>query len=287
MGYRPRRLLSKRVISRAASLASELTSGTDALAPSGRSSGCLKAVVCKIGKRYQWPVGAQTHIGSISLRRNQTLRRMLSVIMHRSPESGVRDVSLMRLTCRGITFVLVAIGAACAQTPGTVPDPAQQVAAPPVSITLEEALHRAQVNEPSYASALADSRSAALDRSIARAALLPSLTYHNQALYTQPNGLQNQAGQGTGSQPSPRFIANNAVREYASQGVVDETVGIGQVAELRRAERRRCTRRRRTRDCPPRLGRDRDRPLLRVHCRRSQTRRCPARARRGRRFPRL
>ncbi len=106
----------------------------------------------------------------------------------------------------------------------------------PVSITLEEAIHRAEANEPAYATALADSKVARLDRSIARAGLLPSTTFHNQALYTQPNGLQNQAGQGNGSQPSPRFIANNAVREYASQGVVNETLGLGQLSELRRAD---------------------------------------------------
>lgn len=109
-------------------------------------------------------------------------------------------------------------------------------ATPAPVITLDEAIHRAEANEPSYASALADSRVAGLDRSIARAGMLPSATYHNQALYTQPNGLQNQAGQGTGSQPSPRFIANNAVREYASQGVVDETIGLGQVGAYRRAD---------------------------------------------------
>ena len=60
--------------------------------------------------------------------------------------------------------------------------------------------------------------------------------YHNQVLYTQPNGEQNQAGQGVGSQPSPRFIANNAVREYASQGVVNETIGLAQIAEVKRAD---------------------------------------------------
>jgi outer membrane protein TolC len=66
--------------------------------------------------------------------------------------------------------------------------------------------------------------------------MLPGAVYHNQALYTQPNGQQNQAGQGVGSQPSPRFIANNAVREYASQGVVNETIGVAQVAEVKRAD---------------------------------------------------
>lgn len=106
----------------------------------------------------------------------------------------------------------------------------------PVVIALEEAIHRAEANEPTYASAKADSAAARLDRSIARAGLLPDAVYHNQALYTQPNGQQNQAGQGVGSQPSPRFIANNAVREYASQGVINETASLGQVAAVRRAD---------------------------------------------------
>jgi outer membrane protein TolC len=106
----------------------------------------------------------------------------------------------------------------------------------PIVITLDEAIHRAQVNEPAFAASVAESKAAGLDRSIARAALLPSAVYHNQVLYTQPNGQQNQAGQGIGSQPSPRFIANNAVREYASLGVINETIGFAQLAEVKRAD---------------------------------------------------
>jgi outer membrane protein TolC len=106
----------------------------------------------------------------------------------------------------------------------------------PIVITLDEAIHRAQANEPAFAASVAESKAAGLDRSIARAALLPSAVYHNQVLYTQPNGQQNQAGQGVGSQPSPRFIANNAVREYASQGVINETIGFAQLAEVKRAD---------------------------------------------------
>lgn len=105
----------------------------------------------------------------------------------------------------------------------------------PIVITLDEAIRRAQANEPAFAASVAESKVASLDRSIAQAALLPNAMYHNQVLYTQPNGEQNQAGQGVGSQPSPRFIANNAVREYASQGVVNETVGLAQVADVKRA----------------------------------------------------
>src|ERR1019366_3471262 len=105
-----------------------------------------------------------------------------------------------------------------------------------IALSLQEAIARAQASEPSYAAALADSQSALLGRSIARAGLLPSAVYHNQGLYTQGNGLKNQAGQGTGSQPSPKFIANNAVREYASQGVINETFGLAGVAAVRRAD---------------------------------------------------
>lgn len=105
-----------------------------------------------------------------------------------------------------------------------------------VHITLDDAIHRAEVNEPSYAAARAESGVAALDRSIAKAGLLPSVVFHNQMLYTQPNGLSNQAGQGAAAQPAPRFIANNAVREYASQAMVNETLGLAGFADVQRAD---------------------------------------------------
>ncbi len=98
-------------------------------------------------------------------------------------------------------------------------------------ITLSDAIHLAQQNEPGYATAVAEKNAAQLDHSIAKAALLPSASYHNQLLYTQPNGLRNQAGQ-VGSQASPIFIANNAVHEYASQAVVNETLGAQQIAAV-------------------------------------------------------
>lgn len=104
-------------------------------------------------------------------------------------------------------------------------------------ITVQEAIHRAEANEPSYAAAMAARQTAKLDRSIARAGLLPSVDFHNQYLYTQPNGVSSQgASGGAASQPGFKFIANNAVHEYASQGVVNETLGLGQMAELKRAD---------------------------------------------------
>jgi outer membrane protein TolC len=112
--------------------------------------------------------------------------------------------------------------------------PQAAVSASPTVISLDEAIRRAQSNEPAFAAALADKGMAAIDRSMARTAFLPSVMYHNQVLYTQPNGKPNQAGQ-VGSQPAPIFIANNAVREYASQAVINETLGLQQVAGLKAA----------------------------------------------------
>jgi outer membrane protein len=99
------------------------------------------------------------------------------------------------------------------------------------AITLDQALSLARTNEPAFAAAVAASKTAQLDHSIARAALLPSVVYHNQFLYTQPNG---QAGS-IGNQAAPRFIANNVVHEYISQGVVTETIGLAQYSALARA----------------------------------------------------
>jgi outer membrane protein TolC len=97
-------------------------------------------------------------------------------------------------------------------------------------ISLSEAIHRAQQNEPSFASALAAEKSAAIDRYLAKAALLPSVVAHNQMLYTQPNGQINRNVQ-VGAQASPIFIANNAVHEYVSQASINETVGLKQFAD--------------------------------------------------------
>jgi outer membrane protein TolC len=103
------------------------------------------------------------------------------------------------------------------------------------AITLDEAIRMAEANEPVFAAAAADARVSALGKRDARAALLPTATYHNQVIYTQPNGQSNRIGQ-TSNEPSPVFIANNAVREYASQGVFTETLGLGQVGAIRLAD---------------------------------------------------
>lgn len=106
----------------------------------------------------------------------------------------------------------------------------------PETLTLEQAIARAAANEPAFALAAAEQKAAVLDRKIARTALLPTATYHNQALYTEPNGVPTSRIGQTTNAAAPVFIANNAVREYASQGVFEEKLGLGAVGAIRLAD---------------------------------------------------
>jgi outer membrane protein TolC len=103
------------------------------------------------------------------------------------------------------------------------------------TISLDEAIRLAQANEPTFRAAEAESRALSIERTNARAALLPSATYHNQVLYTQPSGQVARFGDIVGA-PTPIFIANNAIREYASQGVFNETIGFQQIGAIRSAD---------------------------------------------------
>jgi outer membrane protein TolC len=113
------------------------------------------------------------------------------------------------------------------------PQPAGS-AAPAGALTLEQAIAAALANDPAYRAAVASSGSAQLDASISRAALLPNADAHGEYLYTQPNGVRNQAGQ-VGSQQAPRFIANNAIREYAAQVLVNQSLSLAGIADYRRS----------------------------------------------------
>jgi outer membrane protein TolC len=156
-------------------------------------------------------------------------------MMQRTSRSGRRSVLLFLLACTNI-FLVLAPAVAPARAQSAAADPAQPATAQPVSITLEEAIHRAQANEPGYATAMADSRSAALDRSIARAGLLPSARVLAQGIHTQPNGLYSESDEGV-STPNPKFVANDSrPNEYFAQGIVDETLSVAGFAAVRRAD---------------------------------------------------
>jgi outer membrane protein TolC len=112
---------------------------------------------------------------------------------------------------------------------------AQEPAVAP--LTLQDAIAKARVNQPELATAIATAKNAALEHALARAALLPSVVYHNQYLYTQPahGPTQSANASAAATTSTPRFIANNSVHEYTSQGVVTETIGVQQVTALARA----------------------------------------------------
>ena len=106
----------------------------------------------------------------------------------------------------------------------------------PVVITLDDAIRLAQSSEPGYAAAKATSQSAALDRSIARAALLPNARLYNQDIYTQPNGLKAEGGEGVYT-PNPKFVANDSrPREYIAQGIAEETLSVTGLAGVHHAD---------------------------------------------------
>lgn len=92
----------------------------------------------------------------------------------------------------------------------------------PIRITLQDALVLARKNEPTYHSALTDAALAREDRTRSRDALLPTVSFTTSILYTQPNSF------GT-----VRYIANNAPREYVSQGNVHEQLDVASVMAYR------------------------------------------------------
>ena len=137
-------------------------------------------------------------------------------------------------------LALVQGGFAQAQT-ATLAIQAQGGSAPassaaPLTITLQDALQRARLNDPQYRSALTDLGLAREDRVQARAGLLPGVNYNNSFIYTEGTGRLplNCASTVTGC-PTSRFIANNGVHEYISQGDVHEAVSLTNVADYARS----------------------------------------------------
>src|ERR1700739_3225296 len=104
-------------------------------------------------------------------------------------------------------------------------DSAQQSApsSEAVQVSLSAALALARKNTTVYQAALIEAGSTNEDRTQARGALLPQVVYNNEYLYTQSN---NHGG--------VRFIANNAVHEYTSQGSVHEATASTTLARYRK-----------------------------------------------------
>jgi len=119
------------------------------------------------------------------------------------------------------------------QTPGANSAPSSGA---PLTLTLQDALQRARLNDPQYRSAITDLGVAREDRVQARAGLLPNLTYNNSFVYTQGTGQlpANCASSPVGC-PTTKFIANNGVHEYLSQADVHQALSLTNYADYRRS----------------------------------------------------
>jgi len=136
----------------------------------------------------------------------------------------------MKMGLAAIGLTLITAGAT-AQPPSSAPAPPSaqttmaQNSQAPIVITFADALQRARKLDTTYRTALTDAGIAHEDHVQARAALLPNVSANTEYLYTQGNGTS-----------TPRYIANNAVHEYAAQGNAHEVVSGAQFADYSRTE---------------------------------------------------
>jgi outer membrane protein TolC len=132
---------------------------------------------------------------------------------------------------KGVLVLALALGTALAPVAQTRPEPVevgvdaqQNASGAPLTLTLQDAIARARKNDPEYRAALTDFGVTKQERAASRAALLPNMNYNAEFLYTEGNGTA--AG---------RFVANNGVHEYLSQGNVHQEFSLAHVADYRRS----------------------------------------------------
>jgi len=126
----------------------------------------------------------------------------------------------LRVVVLAASTLSLASAALCQSQGVNSPSPASTL-----TITLQDALSRAQANEPQYRNALTQYGVARENRVQSRAALLPNVNYASSLLYTQGNGTA-----------SGVFIANNGVHEYLNEGNVHQQISWQTVAEYRVAQ---------------------------------------------------
>jgi outer membrane protein TolC len=122
-----------------------------------------------------------------------------------------------------VAAVTVALWLLVSQALGQANQVGASGAGAPLTITLQDALARAQANEPQYHAALTEYGVAKEERVQSRAALLPNVNYDAAFLYTQGNGTS------TG-----RFVGANGVHEYISQGNAHQVLSLQDFAQYRR-----------------------------------------------------
>src|SRR5579862_4039885 len=88
---------------------------------------------------------------------------------------------------------------------------------PPITMTLKDALDRAQKNDAQFLATQGDVKSAHEDVLQARAALLPNVNYTMQYLGTEGNG----------KVPTGRYVTNDGVHVYRVWGVLHQDLSPG------------------------------------------------------------
>jgi outer membrane protein TolC len=143
---------------------------------------------------------------------------------------------------RILVLVLVTASlSAFAQAPGSTvmaqaSNPSGATGNAPLTITFQDALQRARMNDPQYRSAITDLGLAREDHVQARAGLLPSLNYNNSFIYTEGTGaLPVTCLNSVVGCPTSRFIANNGVHEYISQADAHQSFSLTNYGDYRKA----------------------------------------------------
>ncbi len=112
---------------------------------------------------------------------------------------------------RAMSCAVTLAGSAYGQAPAPVDAPAGAQSAP-LTLTLQDALTRAQVNGPQLLSALSDANQAREDLLQARAAQRPNVSFKSDYLGTQGNGVL----------PGGRFVTNDGVHVYRDWAVLHQ-----------------------------------------------------------------
>jgi outer membrane protein TolC len=156
-----------------------------------------------------------------------------------APNNALSQIELSAKRWIFILLLLTLAGRGFAQDAFVVPAEsagATPAGGAPMTITLQDALQRARLNDPQYRSAITDLGLAREDRVQARAGMLPNLNYNNSFLYTQGTAaLPPGCATSTGGCPTSRFIANNGVHEYISQADVHQALSLAILADYRRS----------------------------------------------------
>jgi outer membrane protein TolC len=159
--------------------------------------------------------------------------------MHRKPalrlKAALSQIGLIHRRFLVLALLVLFEGFAQAQSITAQGGPEATTGAP-LTVTFQDALQRARLNEPQYRSAMTDLGLAHEDRLQARAGLLPSLNYNNSFIYTEGTGpLPATCASSTQGCPTSRFIANNGVHEYISQAAVHESVSLTNFGDYRKS----------------------------------------------------